>query len=197
MTVKTDAYVIGSNADDTRNFLIDTDLAGALRIRRRSDGSGGVLATINANGTLVMGTPQSMVRLQTSNGFGSTNTRILRFTTAVTNQVSDVTYADSATLGALLTVNTAGVYAIGVTYKNGNTDGFLGISLNSSQLSTSIQFVTSADRLTSAASGTASSATLNCAWTGYLPAGSLIRPHSDGGSTANPEFAQFTISRVA
>ena len=49
MTIKTDAYIIGSNADDTRNFLLDTDLAGALRIRRRSDGSGGTLATSRGN----------------------------------------------------------------------------------------------------------------------------------------------------
>lgn len=50
MTIKTDSYVIGSNVDDTRNFLLDTDLAGALRIRRKSDGTGGLLATFDAAG---------------------------------------------------------------------------------------------------------------------------------------------------
>jgi hypothetical protein len=55
MTVKTDSYVVGSNVDDTRNFLLDTDLAGALRIRRKSDGSGGLLATFDAAGNLQLG----------------------------------------------------------------------------------------------------------------------------------------------
>ena len=57
MTIKTDAYIIGSNADDTRNFLLDTDLAGALRIRRKSDGSGGALFSIDANGNTVCSAP--------------------------------------------------------------------------------------------------------------------------------------------
>jgi hypothetical protein len=55
MTIKTDSYIIGSNADDTRNFLLDTDLAGALRIRRKSDGSGGLLATFDSSGNLQLG----------------------------------------------------------------------------------------------------------------------------------------------
>jgi hypothetical protein len=55
MTVKTDSYIIGNNSDDTRNFLLDTDLAGAMRIRRKSDGSGGLLATFDSSGNLQLG----------------------------------------------------------------------------------------------------------------------------------------------
>lgn len=55
MTVKTDSYILGINPDDTRNFLLDTDGAGALRIRRRADGSGGLLATFDAAGNLQLG----------------------------------------------------------------------------------------------------------------------------------------------
>jgi hypothetical protein len=52
MTIKTDSYIVGSNADDTRNFLLDTDLAGALRIRRKSDGSGGTVLTVDSAGVV-------------------------------------------------------------------------------------------------------------------------------------------------
>jgi hypothetical protein len=47
---------------------------------------------------------QSMVRLNTANGYGSTNTAIRRFTNVVTNQGTDITYADSATLGTTFTI---------------------------------------------------------------------------------------------
>lgn len=50
MTFKTDSIIVGTNTDDTRNFLLDTDLAGGLRIRRRSDGSGGLVMSINSAG---------------------------------------------------------------------------------------------------------------------------------------------------
>lgn len=49
-TVKTNAVVLGQSATDTNNFLLDTDTAGALRIRRRSDGSGGLVMLINSAG---------------------------------------------------------------------------------------------------------------------------------------------------
>lgn len=44
------AVVIGLNTDDTRNFFLDTDAAGALRIRRKSDGSGALVLSIDASG---------------------------------------------------------------------------------------------------------------------------------------------------
>ena len=42
------------------------------------------------------GVTPSMVRLNTSNGYGSTNVKIRRFTNIITTQGSDITYVDSA-----------------------------------------------------------------------------------------------------
>lgn len=50
MTISTDSYILGSSPTDTNNFLLDTDGAGALRIRRRSDGSGGTLISFSPSG---------------------------------------------------------------------------------------------------------------------------------------------------
>lgn len=50
MTIKNDAYVLGNSLTDTNNFLLDTDGAGALRIRRKSDGSGGLVMSIDSGG---------------------------------------------------------------------------------------------------------------------------------------------------
>ena len=143
----------------------------------------------------VNATAQSMVRLNTTNGYGSTNTRIRRFTNVVTNQGSDITYADSATLGASFTINAAGVYSI--AFSDSFTTGeFLGISLNSSQLSTAIYSINVADVL--AISATASpNDPYGCAWIGYLAAGSVVRPHNGGGTTGVAARGLFTITRVA
>lgn len=51
MTLKTDSYQIGlDSVTATNNFLVDTDGAGGLRIRRKSDGSGGTVLTIDSAG---------------------------------------------------------------------------------------------------------------------------------------------------
>jgi len=141
-------------------------------------------------------TTRSMVRLSTSNGNGSTNTAIRRFTTVQANQGSDITYADSATLGASFTINAAGVYAI--SYNDSSSAAFnMAFSLNSMSLTTNPPSIPAAERLamtqTNLANGFAA-----LPWTGYLPAGSVVRPHVDAGAAnGSPNTASFTIVRVA
>ena len=73
----------------------------------------------------------SVVHVDIGNGFGSTNIKIRRFTTVVTNTGSDITYADSATLGGSFTINTDGIYAITYTDRK-NSGGFelMGVTVN-------------------------------------------------------------------
>jgi len=139
---------------------------------------------------------QSMVRLNTANGYGSTNTRIRRFTNVVVNQGSDITYADSATLGGSFTINTSGVYALHYNDQfTGNTE--VGWSLNSTQLSTSILSITQADILCIDDSQSANN--MGCASvTVYLAAGSVVRCHTSGSASGvNTAGCQVTVTRVA
>jgi len=139
---------------------------------------------------------QSMVRLNTANGYGSTNTMIRRFTNTVTNQGSDITYADSATLGATFTINTTGVYA--VSYSDCfNAVATAGVSLNSSQLTTAVTGITVSDLLIASYLSTAN-ASVAVGWVGYLAAGAVIRAHTIGQATgSSTTLVQFTIVRVA
>ena len=51
MTLKTDSYQVGlDSTTDTNNFRIDTDGAGGFRVRRKSDGSGGTILTVDSSG---------------------------------------------------------------------------------------------------------------------------------------------------
>jgi hypothetical protein len=138
---------------------------------------------------------QSMVRLNTANGYGSTNTMIRRFTNVVTNQGSDITYADSATLGATFTVNTSGVYAISYT-DTFTAAAHFGLTLNSSQLTTAFYSTTVSDRLSGAVSpGSNLAGAIQC--TAYLATGSVVRAHTEAVATGGAQVALFTITRVA
>lgn len=144
----------------------------------------------------VPSSPQSMIRLNTANGYGSTNTVIRRFTTVVTSQGSDITYADSATLGASFTINTNGVYAMSYT-EDFSTVGIMGISVNTATPTTGIISIAASERLCACTAGGADFAP--CASnTPYLLSGSVIRPHTAGNASGGfPGLTTFTITRVA
>jgi hypothetical protein len=185
--VATPPNLVKENADGTFSNLLANDIP----INHRSR-----VTLISTTQALVEKMPPllSMVRLNTVNGYGSTNTAIRRFTNAVTNQGADITYVDSATLGASFTINATGMYVISYT-DNFNAAGVFGISLNSTQLTTGISGITAADRV--CASGTPGANTENTGSAGiYLAAGAVIRPHTDGAATGVAARTQFTISRV-
>lgn len=140
-------------------------------------------------------TSDSMVRLHTLNGYGATNTKIRRFSTAVTNTGSAITYADSASDGASFTINETGLYDI--TYTDHFTSAnSMGISLNSSQLTTDVTSITTADRLTVGYVGGANFS-LAISWSGLLNKDDVIRPHTNGTATGvNASLGQFTIAKI-
>ena len=140
--------------------------------------------------------PASMVRLSGGNGHGSTNTKIRRFTTTVQNVGSDITYADSATLGATFTINRAGVYTISYFDRSSAAAAIAGISKNSTQLTTSIDSITDADRLVSFNPQT-TSAMSSCSVTVILAANDVIRAHTVGTlNSAAADSTAFIITQV-
>mgnify|MGYP003646457343 CR=1 FL=1 len=137
----------------------------------------------------------SMIKLTAPNGYGGTNTKIRRWTTTDSSTGSDITYADSASLGATFTINTAGVYA--VSYSDCfNSSANWGLSLNTSQPTTVIYSITAADRLAISTSNAANHWD-NLSWTGILAADDIIRCHTSAeASGANTPKSTITIARV-
>ena len=137
----------------------------------------------------------SMVRVDTVSGYGSTNTKIARFTNTITNQGSDITYADSATLGGSFTINVAGVYAVTAFYSG--AAGFnAGISLNTTVPTTNIYSIPKAEMIAAAQSPVNEYAT-TMSQTMYLAAGSVLRFHTAGVAFGSVIPAQMTVQRVA
>lgn len=197
--------ILGDSSTASQNFVLKTNSNGTATLARHADGSGGNILTVASDGKVEFskGLPNvsasalpSMIRLNTANGYGSTNTKIRRFVNVVTNQGTDITYADSATLGASFTINTNGVYTI--SYSDCfTTPAVLGLSINSSQLTTNLESITATNILSANTSGSNNYVGVS-AWTGYLTAGDIIRAHSGGlatGSVVNT--VQFTIARVS
>ena len=131
------------------------------------------------------------------NGFGSTNVTIRRFTTIQEDTGADITFTQSATLGDIFTINTAGLYSI--TYQDGkgaNSGMTFGASVNSSQLNEDIAEITAADRLGYVATAL-SDTVLTFSTTVLLAATDVIRAHTGGTVNRTDARCRFAIRRVA
>jgi hypothetical protein len=143
-----------------------------------------------------MGALPSMVGLNTVNGYGSTATTTRRYSNVAANQGADLAYVDSPTLGGSVTVLTPGVYAISSAGQY-TVQSWHGITLNSSNPAASPSVLPAAEVL---ASGVTPGVhwSLPMSWTGYLPAGSVIRVQTSGGAAGTTtNVDNFTIARVA
>jgi hypothetical protein len=159
-----------------------------------STGTGSVVLSASPTFTGNVTTPLSYVRLNTANGYGSTNTKIRRFTNIVNNVGTDITYADSATLGGTFTINTNGVYSVSYG-DNFNAGTWFGVTINSASLTTTISTLPAAEILVlsyiAAGEGRPGSSTF------YAAASAVVRAHTDGAASGTQTNAQqFTIARV-
>tara|TARA_R110000823_G_scaffold213977_1_gene343764 strand:- start:20 stop:508 length:489 start_codon:yes stop_codon:yes gene_type:complete len=140
---------------------------------------------------------ESRIHVYNYNGYGSTNNKIPRFSNTAETAGSAITYADSASLGASFTINDDGFYSM--TYHiMANSSQWFGISLNSTQLTTTLYQINVADRLT-ASNTPALNVVTQVGVTRRLAAGDIIRPHTYGGAFNNNggnASNEFTIERV-
>jgi len=136
------------------------------------------------------------VTVHTGNGFGSTNTKIRRFSTTLINVGTDITYADSSTLGASFTINTPGKYEIYTSDLYSSAGAVAGASLNSSQLTSNLTSIAIADVVCMATCSTANkpgtaTRTMN------LTSTDIIRPHVlTSGTASTADDVLFSIRRI-
>lgn len=140
--------------------------------------------------------PDSMIRVDTQNGYGSTATKIPRFTNVTSSIGSDIAYVDSATNGASFTVQTSGIYDISFDFESGTINQYFGISKNASSLTTNIMSLAQSERLASARTIGTTNYLQSTSFSGYFVAGDVIRPHTEGGTSGgNPTYSKFTVSK--
>lgn len=140
--------------------------------------------------------PDSMVSVDTGNGYGSTNTRIRRFTNSSVVG-SGITYADSATLGGTFTINKAGVYGVYYGDRASATGAVWGVSLNGT-VGTDIDSLPASQRM-AIVTDSISASPLSCSTTFRCAINDVIRAHTDVGSqpTNTNAQTQFIVTQLA
>lgn len=128
------------------------------------------------------------------NGHGSTNTRIRRFTTTQVSIGSDITYADSAADGATFTINASGLYAITYADRDAAANTVLGISRNSTELTTNVNDITAADLL-GAWHNSVDGINIGTIIM-RLFARDIIRAHTQGTMDETSDTCKFRIKRI-
>lgn len=185
-TSDTNALTIDANASETMDGKLTITLNRQYdNIALLCDGTNWVVEEENTT---------NEVFLHTANGHGSTNTKVRRFSTQVHAIGDAITYADSSANGMSMTINRDGMYCISYTDLFDSSTAF-GISLNSAELTTNINGLTTvADRI---ALGSTSAAGLanNVCVTKKLVSGDVIRAHDNGASGGNSQCS-FTITKV-
>ncbi len=138
---------------------------------------------------------RSYIHLSTQNGNGSSNTTVRRFSNTITSTGSDITYADSSTLGATFTINTAGLYSI--SYSDADiAGGNFGLTLNSTQLTTNVAGVTTANVLFIMTAPGGEQVVGNSI-TRYFVANDVLRAQTDGAAnTTSTARVHFHIQRI-
>ena len=119
----------------------------------------------------------SSVLLTAGNGHGSTNTKVRKFTNAVTVG-SALTYTASATLGDKVVVNASGIYAIRYADSCTGAASIFGISINSAEGTTSV--ATIVDATCRGVITAAAASGQNLLWVGTLTAADVVWMHTDG-----------------
>lgn len=135
----------------------------------------------------------SYVRVNTGNGFGSTNTTVRRFTTTEFNVGTAVTYADSATLGATFTVNKDGLYEIIYWDAYSSAGGEVAITKNSAALTSAPTSIPVANLIAWSSQNTGNAPVMASA-TVYLLSGDVIRAQPQ--SFMNATVANRTVFSI-
>jgi hypothetical protein len=181
------AVTIDGNSTET--------IGGVLTIQLVNIGDFLVIVSDGTNWQILDSRITSQARYHTDNGYGSTNNKIKKFTTEVTNVGNAMTVVNDATNGASATINLPGTYCFSLSNSANGNDAF-GFSLNSAQLTTGISAITTADRLVFSNTG-AADFTYSATWCGSLKNGDVVRPHANGSSASTvPERASFSAARI-
>lgn len=131
----------------------------------------------------------------TGNGFGSTATDIRRFTNKVETGNAITVDHNNSTTGAIWTINQDGIYAIEYTDRNTGGAANMGVSLNTSQTTTSVASITLADRILFV---TSPSANLNGTVSGTFrfSSGDLIRAHGDASQNDTTNRSVMRVRKI-
>lgn len=127
----------------------------------------------------------SQLRLHTYAGYGSTDNKIMRFTNSVENvgnmfSENHASGYNSNAEGLKITINRSGRYGFSFSHFSTTDGNFLGLSLNSNQLTTDIQSITASDILGMVRHASTYGGQVSVQL--FLKKGDIVRPHTRGAA---------------
>ncbi len=167
------------------------------------DGASNQVLSTNGSGVLSWATAsiaqRSYVQVSSSNGYGSTNTKVMRYSNTDVNVGSNITYADSATNGNSFTINADGLYCMSCSQSASSNEVACGFTKNESGVGTTIIYnINAPTRLAmhflAPITGIAMASTN---WCGFLQNGDVIRVHGNGSATGTASYDQASIVQVS
>lgn len=145
---------------------------------------------------ILASTPTSEIWLWAQNGYGSTNIMVRRWTNIGKNAGSDLTLTQSSVNGDLITINTAGVYAISYSDDcTGNMDA--GIVLNGTQGTIPIYTLTSPQTIIAIGSNHGGGYAVTASCTLHLSVNDFIWAQNDGGAASAFPTGSLRVTRVS
>lgn len=152
------------------------------------------ITTANARTYLGAGAAQAEWRADTHAGYGGTDTRIPYFTNVRSNvdTAGAMTVVNDSTSGCKITINTADYYTVSYNFSP-TSASYIGLSINSAQLTTGIDAISVANRL--ALSYIPATHTDQICVRVWLAVNDVIRPHSGAITPDTAAFANFSITR--
>ena len=191
-----------TNKTLTAPTIASANLTTALTLAGAAGTNGQVLTSAGSGlptwTTLSTGAGDHAVILNSGNGFGSTNTKIRRYTTTQSSVGTAITYADSATLGASFTINEAGIYAFSCQEIEAATGESIGVSINSTQLTTSIGSgsITLSTRPMFVQAGSAGGIVYGFTAIFKCAVNDIVRPHTSGNQVSTGTDTMVSIRKV-
>lgn len=145
------------------------------------------LALLSGKTSVAQSVPHYELALRSGNNWGSTATKIRRFTNTdvTTGNTVGYTYADSATNGMSVTILVAGRWSIYYNDTHTSSANF-GVSRNASSLTTNIYDLADPVQKIMYATAQSSSAQVAMGGTFVFAVNDVIRVHGEGLGTTNP-----------
>lgn len=196
----------GAGAADSGLTIYSTTARTGVAVRYvgKLSGNQATAGTWTAVPTVVTGSNEkiltnqvvSEVAVSAGNGHGSTGTKVRRFSTVNSTSGVDLTYADSATAGMSVTINTDGLYAATYTDNRAGAATQMGITRNSAVLTTNVGSLTYPEVLAYAITSAATQPAV-ISVTFAATGGDVIRAMGAGGSDETAGVASnFRIIRI-
>ena len=130
----------------------------------------------------------------TASGHGSGSTRIRRLTVQSEARGDAIDWADDSVLGTTFLINRSGMYYMSFVDASSVT-GEIGISKNSSQLTTGIRSITAADRV-ALSEISFGGGDMMCSAVVRLNIGDVLRPHTDATPDAGSIAQSMRVVRI-